>query len=135
MADTTFEAKVTQSHAADNRLFGGSTTDSAHLADSSRVAGTWVNKDKLAYGQLLIHTIRLDTRECEVSMDCQIGQSSEKFFGFYYSWPNNSFYLVLQKAENGLKEYYMFISLEQDGPDGPEYLTTDMTGSIRYTRP
>ena len=125
---------MTQSHATDNRLFGGNTGDSAHLADSSRIAGSWINKDKLAYGQLLIHAIRFDNKECEVSMDCKIGQNAEKFFGFYYSWPNNSFYMVLQKAENGLKEYYMFITLEQENPDGPEYLTTDMTGSIRYVR-
>jgi hypothetical protein len=98
------------------------------------IAGTWVNKDNLAYSQFLIHSIRFDDREGEVSMDCTIGQNREKFFGFYYAWPNDRFYLVLQKVENGLQEHYMFVSLRKDSQSGVSYLLADMTGSIQYTR-
>lgn len=133
MAGTTFDAKESQLLVAGGSMNSDMTSDAVKSASLSSIAGTWVNKDNLAYGQLLIQTLRFDDRECEVAMDCTIGQVPEKFFGFYYAWPNDRFYLVLQKAENGLQEHYMFVSLQKDSPDGL-YMLTDMTGSIRYTR-
>lgn len=132
--DTTFDAKICLSHPGEGSLNNGMDTDAADkLTDPSRITGTWINNDNLAYGQLLIRTLRFDHREGEVAMDCVIGQAPENFFGFYYAWPNDRFYLVLQKAENGLQEHYMFVSLQRDSQGGL-YLITDMTGSIRYTR-
>ncbi|WP_424356837.1 hypothetical protein [Methanocella sp. MCL-LM] len=134
MEDTTFDAKICLSHAGAGNLNSGIDTDVVDkLPDPSRIAGTWVNKDNLAYGQLLLKMFRFYDQEGEVAMDCTIGENLEHFFGFYYAWPNDRFYLVLQKAENCLQEHYMFVSLQKDDQDGL-YLITDMTGSIRYTR-
>ncbi|WP_048197785.1 hypothetical protein [Methanocella arvoryzae] len=101
--------------------------------ESSEIAGTWVNKDNVACGQLLIRTLRFDDKEREVSMDCILGLTHEHFSGFYYIWPDHRFYLVLQNAENCLQEHCMFVSLRKDDREGP-YLIADMTGSVRYTR-
>lgn len=133
MAETIFDAKDENPFATKQTLDCHNTCCDDDQTDHSRITGTWVNKDKLAFGQLNIHTLRFYGREGEVSMDCSIGQGPEKFFGFYYPWPNNRYYLVLQKAENGLKEYYMFVTLEKGEEDGSEYLVSEMTGSIRYT--
>lgn len=133
MADTMFPEKVSQSHMAGGSLNCDTAGDAGLPANSTSIAGTWINKDNLAYGQLMIKLLRFDEKEHEVAMDCTIGQTREKFLGFYYAWPNDRFYLVLQKAENGLQEHYMFVSLLRDSPEGP-YMIADMTGSIRYTR-
>ena len=102
--------------------------------DDDRITGTWQNANKLAYGKLTVHSIKFDRREHEVVVDCTIGNEIASFFGFYYDWPDERYYLVLQKAENNLQEYYMFVSLNRSGDEASEYLTTDLTGSIRYTK-
>lgn len=97
------------------------------------IKGKWHNNDVLSFGNLFIRSVSFTISDRnEISIETESEGKSSNYNGIFYQWPGNTYFIIVYHVDQPLKEYYMMAELHKSKDNLTEYLTIDMTGSIRY---